>query len=234
MNILVATSTVSDGSMLSKSNDADQVVINRRLYLERFGISIQQTTRLAPETLSRATIKHETDWCRYVELTEQDKGSGMLDDTVIVADAIITKSPNHCLLLPVADCVGTVIYDPLTHILMVSHLGRHSLEQLGGQKSITHLVTHYGSRPQDLQVWFTPAPNATVFPIWALDNRGMKEVAFEQLMSAGVPKANINDNPADTATDTRYFSYSEFLKGNRPYDGDHAIIAMMTDAKLIA
>jgi Multi-copper polyphenol oxidoreductase laccase len=227
MNRIVSISKTSDGSMLSKSNDAQQVILNRQTFLSTHHITASQTTRLNPNTLARATIQNETDWCRYAELSDADMGAGMTDDSVIVADAIITRSANHCLILPVADCVGAAIFDSATGIVMMSHLGRHSLEQNGGYKSIQYLVDHYGSRPQDILVWFTPAPNAAAFPIWALNNRGMKDISFEQITAAGVPLGNITDNPADTVTDLDYFSYSEFLKGNRPLNGDHAIIAMM-------
>jgi copper oxidase (laccase) domain-containing protein len=227
MSIVVAISITADGSMLSKSNDAQQVIDNRIRFLATHGITADQTTRLNPETLRRATQAHETNWCRYVEVNATDASAGMYNDDVIVADAIVTRGASHCLLLPVADCVGTAIYDPIQSILMLTHLGRHSLEQNGGQKSVEYLQTAYGCDPAQLRVWCTPAPNKHVFPIWALDNRGMKEIALEQLQRAGIMPGNVTDNPADTATDLNYFSYSQFLKGHRPLNGDHAIIAMM-------
>ena len=91
-----------------------------------------------------------------------------------------------------------------------------------------YLTEHYGTDPSELLVWLTPAPNKETFPIWALDNKGMKEVTFEQLTAAGITLEHITDNPADTVTDLNYFSYSEFLKGNRTEDGDYALVAVMT------
>jgi hypothetical protein len=55
----------------------------------------------------------------------------------------------------------------------------------------------------------------------------LKEVVFEQLRNAGIASTNITDNPADTTRDDRYFSHSEFLKGNKPTDGRHAIVVML-------
>lgn len=228
-NPVVVISTVADGSMYNRKDLFDAAVIeNREAYLGQHAITISDATRVHPNANQRAEVDHETDWCRYVEVSAESKGLGMRGNDSPAADALITKDANHALLLPVADCVGATIYDPIHHVLMLSHLGRHSLEQQGGIRSVEHLVNTYGSNPEDLLVWFTPAPNKIVFPIWALDNKGMKEVAFEQMAAAGILQKNITDNPADTATDPTYFSYSEYLKGNRTEDGDHAMVAVMT------
>lgn len=223
LKLLVAISTVADGSMYDRTDPENQSVIaNRTSYLKTLGISMDQTTRV--------NTKYESaDYCRYREATGDDKGSGMRNNNVAIADGVVTTSKDHALLLPVADCVGAVIFDPIQNILMVSHLGRHSLEQQGGVRSVAYLVDNYGSKPETLQVWLTPAPNKEIYPIWALENKGMKEVTFEQLKKAGILDENIIDNPADSATDESYYSYSEYLKGHRQEDGDHVIVAMMTD-----
>lgn len=199
-----------------------RVITNREHFLKKLGITMNDTTRLK--------VDFNTDnFCRYIELSEQDKGKGMRDNELAEADAIITTKSGHALMLPVADCVGTVLYDETHHVLMVSHLGRHSLEQNGGKKSVEYLKKNYGSEPNAIKVWLTPAAGKDVYPIWALDNKGMKEAVFEQLLAAGIKRGHITDSAIDTDKDPRYFSYSEFLKGNRPEDGDHAIVAMMKD-----
>lgn len=220
-SIYTALSTVSDGSMYNRNDPFDKDVIhNREVFLHKHGLTMDQTTRVG-------ITYDEGDFCRYTEISETEKGNGMKDGDVRVADALITRNKNHALLLPVADCIGTVIFDPEHDILMLSHLGRHSLEQEGGVKSIEFLVHHYGSDPKKLKLWLTPTPNKQAYPIWKLDNKGMKEVAFEQFEKAGVNPANITDDPRDTVTDLNFYSYSEFLKGNREQDGDHIIIAVM-------
>lgn len=35
------------------------------------------------------------------------------------------------------------------------------------------------------------------------------------------------DDAAETTSDQHYYSYSEYLKGHRKNDGDHAIVAIM-------
>lgn len=226
--LLVAISTVQNGNMYNRHDPLDPDVIeNRRRYLSERGIDFNRTTRVNVSGGVRITEHHETNWCRYVDVDNTLIGKGMTDGHIVFADALVTNKPNVALFLPVADCVGTVLYDPVKQVVMVSHLGRHSLEQNGGVMSVQYLIDHYQSRPEDIKVWLTPAPNKEAFPIWALDGKGMKEATFEQLAAAGIRAENITDNPADTVTDLNYYSYSEFLKGNRPVDGDYAIVARL-------
>jgi copper oxidase (laccase) domain-containing protein len=218
---IVATSTTADVSMYNSRDPLDPIVItNRERFLEGLGIDMDQTTR------AKVTYDRE-DFTRYKTLTSSEKCRGMRDDESDLADGLVVTEPGHAIMLPVADCVGAVFYDPVNGVLMVSHLGRHSLEQDGGRLSVEYLVKEHDSKPEDLLVWLTPAPGKDVYPIWALDNKGMKEVTFEQLEAAGIMKANITDNSADSAKDQNYFSYSEFLKGNRTEDGDHMVVAMI-------
>jgi len=222
MRVTIVISTVADGSMYNRQNMLDPAVItNRTTFLAAHGMSINQTTRLQP-----TFDKH--DFCIYREIDHIDQGLGMADDNGIVADAIITTQPNHALFLPVADCVGATIYDPEHHVLALAHLGRHNLEQGGAHKIIMHLSHRYGSNPHKLEIQLTPAAGKSEYKIWALDNIGIKEATHQQFASAGVPITNIVDNTAETTSDVDYYSYSEFLKGNRDEDGDHAIVAMIT------
>ncbi|MFZ1301972.1 MAG: laccase domain-containing protein [Candidatus Microsaccharimonas sp.] len=225
--LFTVISTVADGSMYNRHNSTDPAVIeNRRVFLEKHGLSIDQTTRLDTQLTPRA-INHDTNFHRYFEVNEDAKGAGMYNDDVVTADAIVTTHPGHVLLLPVADCVGAVLYAATQGVLMMSHLGRHSLEQQGAQKSVEYLTEHYGANPEDVEVWLTPAAGKDKYPIWALDNKGMKEATLEQLAAAGITEAHIHDSPENTTDDENYYSYSEYLKGNRNEDGDHLIVAVM-------
>jgi copper oxidase (laccase) domain-containing protein len=131
--------------------------------------------------------------------------------------------------LPLADCIGAVLYDPDTSVLMVSHLGRHNVEQGGGSKSVQYLVKNHDVNPKNLKVWLSPAAGKTNYPLHAFDNRGLHEIATEQLITAGIVPENIDTSRIDTTTDTTYFSHSEFLKGHRDTDGRFAVVAVMRD-----
>lgn len=221
MPVRVATSTVADGSMLKRGDclDADALK-NRQDFLETQGMGDGDAYTLL--------TSYDTDnFCRYYVLEKDTIPHIGGSPRNFLADAIVTTTPGTSIMLLIADCIGTVLYDERQNILMVSHLGRHSLEQQGARKSVGFLTEHFGTQPEDLKVWTTPAPGKAVYPIWALDNKGMKEVFFEQMDEPGVPRENITDNPSDSTKDLNYFSYSEFLKGNRTDDGDYAIVGRL-------
>jgi len=177
---------------------------------------------------TRVKIVYEgNNYCRYFEVGNSQKGDGMFDSNVIAADALITREPGQALFLPLADCVGAVIFDPNKQILMLSHIGRHSLKQNGGYRSIKFLIDKYNCDSTELLVWLTPSPGQENYPVFEFNNRAFKGILLEQLKSAGIIAKNITDDPTDTTKDLHYFSHSEFLKGNRQEDGRYAIVAMM-------
>lgn len=226
--LIISISDVSNGSMYNRKDDDDPAIINNReTYLKSLGITLDQTTRINSDVYNRAEVLHDPDFCRYIQVTDIDKGLGMRSNASTISDALVTTDVGHALMLPVADCVGATLYDPTKQVLMVTHLGRHSLQQQGAEKSVQYLVDHFHCDPKNIKVRLTPAPSKESFPIWALDNKGMKEVTFEQLANAGIHPSNVIDNPIETDKDPAYFSYSQFLKGNRPEDGDHMMVAMM-------
>jgi len=221
--LVVAISKVENGNMYIPGDTANEAVIkNRQVWLASQGIDFASTTRLS--------ITYDgQDFCRYRTLTNENKGEGMMGDGLVPGDAIVVTEPGHAAFLPVADCVATVFFDEVHSIFMLSHLGRHSLEQNGGVQSVAYLVEHFGVNPATLKVWLAPSPNKEVYPIYALDNKGMKEVLYEQLKEAGVNPEHITDNAADTATNPDYYSHTTFLKGGKAEDGRFAMVAMMVE-----
>lgn len=221
MKVRTAISTVIDGTMsFSKNNSTQDVQHNRTTFLSRQGITMDETTKVY-------VTYDRDDYCQYIEVSEEDKGIGMFNDSTLISDALITKDPNHALFLPLADCVGMVVYDSVQNILMVSHVGRHSLEQHGAFNSVNHMITTYHSKPDSLYIWLTPAPGVDNYPLYAFNNRPFKDVVFDQLNEAGISPLRITDNPADSTKDDRYFSHSEFLAGRREIDGRYSIVAVM-------
>lgn len=217
----IYTSTVGDGTMKTIDGDSETARQNRCSFAEKSDINPADTTL---HTLGYDT----TDFCRYTKLEIADKGDGMLRESTINADAVVVTQPGHAVLLPLADCVGAVIHDIAQNILMVSHLGRHSLEQHGGSKSIKHLVETYGSNPISLKVWLSPAAGRGNYPLEAFEGRSLQEVAMNQIMNMGISPDNIQLSPIDTTLDPTYYSHSEFLKGHRDTDGRFCILAMTT------
>jgi len=222
--LLVAHSRVKDGSMLNREDFGDKKALtNRAQWLKSVGIDPTKTVRIS------LSYEGRNDFCRYREISSRDLPSTVADDTNETADALITTESGRALFLPIADCIGAVLFDEEHGVLMLSHLGRHSLEQGGGTKSIEYLVQHYETNPKKVRVWLSAAIGKELYEIYALDNKGMKEVLYEQLAAAGVDSKQITDTNHDTGTHPDYYSYSEFLKGNKAENGRHAIAAMMID-----
>lgn len=222
MDVVFAVSNISDGNMAIDKDQANksEVLNNRKMFLAKSSTTLEDSTRV--------TITYDGDnYCRYREVNRRNFGEGMIDGNTAPADALITKIPGQALFLPLADCVGAAIFDSKQNILMLSHIGRHSLEQFGGRASIEHLVNNYSSDPADLLVWLTGAPGQQNYPLFAFNNRSFKDVVFEQLKNAGVLDNNIHDDSTDTTTDPNYYSHSEFLAGRQNDDGRYAVVAIM-------
>lgn len=217
----IYTSTVADGSMKS-IHEGDIAAVNtaRSRFLQAHHIAPNDTT------LVRLTY-HSDNYRRYFTVTDSQRGDGIIRPSTLTSDALVTTSPGHALFLPLADCIGAVIHDPVRQVLTLSHLGRHNLEQGGGSASIDYLVRTHGVTPAQLTVWLSPAAGSTHYPLHTFGGRSLHEVATEQLLAAGVRPANITTSPIDTTIDHTYYSHSEFKKGHRPEDGRFAVVAVL-------
>lgn len=216
-------SSADDNDMGFGRLENSEVGLNRAVFLQDNDIEPTQTTLL------RVTYD-TTDFCRYMVLDDEHQGEGIHEPTSNVqADAVVVTRPDHAILLPLADCIGAVIYDPKNQIMMVSHLGRHSIEQGGATKSLSYLVEHFDSNPADLFIWLSPAAGGENYPLHAFAGRGMHQVVTGEFLKFGVPFDHIEVSEIDTTESDNYFSHSEFKAGYRDFDGRFAIVAMMRD-----
>ena len=218
----IFVSTMADGPMKLPDAGASfaELLPARGRFLHEHGLSPDQTTLL--------NLNYEgSDYCRYSLVNQSHQGDGITRPSTLTADALVTTTLNHALFLPLADCVGAVLHDPTTNTLMISHLGRHSLEQQGGTASVKYLANQYNVNPTNLTAWLSPAAGKNYYPLYRFNNRSLHEVAIEQLATGGVRREAIIASPTDSAADSRYFSHSQFLKGNRKSDGRFAIVAVM-------
>lgn len=119
---VVAISTVADGSMYDPSDQGkNEVIVNRSEWLKKYNLSL--------EDVARVHISYDgEDFCRYRIVTAENRSEGMSGPSTEYNDALVTTNANVALFLPVADCVATALFDEEKGILMLSHLGRHSLE----------------------------------------------------------------------------------------------------------
>jgi len=167
------------------------------------------------------------DYCRYLTVGQGEAGEGVTKPSNLVSDALFTSERDLALFLPIADCIGAVLYDPVNHILGLVHLGRHNLVQSGASKAVDYMHDTFGTSPADLLVRMSPAAGRESYPLYDFNDQGMHDVARTQLRSTGVLAQNIIIDERDTTTNRTFFSHSEFLKGNRETDGRQAMVAMM-------
>ncbi|OGL22647.1 hypothetical protein A2707_05025 [Candidatus Saccharibacteria bacterium RIFCSPHIGHO2_01_FULL_45_15] len=223
MKLHIHTSTVHDGSMKYDDQITSDGRPNARdTFLLKNGIQPADTTLVY-------LAYDGDDYRRYYTLSESDKGIGITGSRTLKSDALVTTNPGHALFLPLADCIAAVIHDPVTNTLMLSHLGRHNIKQIGGTACIQYLIDTHHVNPADLQIWLSPAAGSGNYPLYDFDNRGLHDVAAEQLTAAGVLAANIKASSIDTTTDQSYYSHSEFKKGNRPSDGRFAVVTYLSE-----
>ena len=220
--VRAALSSRADGNMKFGAGSDEQIANNRRVFLESVGIDPRQATLVG---ITYAT----DDFTKYRTIEPSSKAEGILQvSTAEPVDALVVAHPNHALFLPLADCIGAILYDPKHRVLMVSHLGRHSVEMQGAKKSIAYLTEHFQTNPAQLLVWLSPGVGKESYPLHNLGGKSLREVITAELYESGVLARNVEGEDIDTATGDDYFSHSEFLKGNQTSPGRFAIVAMMT------
>ena len=221
--VLIGLSDKRDGDMKTDNyrDDADKQKVkeNRAKFFCELNLGTDDTT------LVWVDYKRES----FIEFRVADdswRGAGMWpDEPKIAADALITREKNLGLFLPLADCLGAVIFDPAREVLCVAHLGRHATEQFGALGVVKFLREKFDSDPRDLRIWLSPAASAQNYPLNKFSDKGLREVNVAQFVEAGVLGQNIFGAEIDTTTDPNYFSHSEALKTGENLGKRFAIVA---------
>jgi copper oxidase (laccase) domain-containing protein len=223
MKLQIYTSEVKDGNMKITDETSKKTVENNRF-------KFLKTNHIEPIDTVLVKITYDTnDYCKYSEVEVGNKGDGITAESSITADALYTNKAGIALFLPIADCIGAVIYNETKGAFMVSHLGRHSLEQNGGYNSVLCIANAYKINQSSFKVWMSPAVGSATYPLHSLGNKSLYDVATDQFIKAGIIPENIVHDGIDVANHPDYFSHSSFLKGEKLEDGRFAIVAMMTE-----
>lgn len=231
-DVIVKVSSRGDGSVLDRpvGIHSPDMVTNRTKFCEANGVSYG-------DVVFQRIVYDEAR--SYELIAEVDAGSTTKFTSEVVADALFTRSKNVGLLLPVADCAATVVYDPVHHFLALAHLGRHStLTNL-----VARLVGHFvmsGSKAEDLVVWMGPSAKRETYRLEWFDRADdvvwqsffdKKDDGYyldlpgynhQQFTRAGVSPNNIHVSPVDTVSNLDYFSHSGGETAERI-----AVLAMM-------
>lgn len=220
--VVAAVSSKSDGQMqLGWQESVEHVVQNRQNFLNSCDISMSQTV------LVRVRYHEDASYDLIRDVDSDSAGEGMYSqDGVEAADCLVTSEPGVALFLPIADCIATILYDPVNRVLALAHLGRHSTVANLASKLVVHMQEHYGSDPKDVAVWMSPAIAAKSYTLshadfaqssddwkkfclpveggFSLDMQGYN---FAMLQKAGVLSSNIHISPVDVAASDDYWSH---------------------------
>jgi len=235
--VKVIASSLKDGNQsfrvkgsAEESPEKDYVIVeNRRRLLGRVGLELERTA------LVYLHYGPDLSYADYAVAEEQDLGKGMVvSGEADYNDGLAVDLPNSGVFLPLADCYGGAIYDPIRHKGMVTHWGRHSTNVDGATKSIQFMQESFGSDPADLLVWMTPGVGPNSYPMDVTPGRGHHNFATDPrwqrpgmsyirgdkiylnlrafnlagLIDVGVKRENIKWADVDTATHPEYPSHS--------------------------
>lgn len=201
--VLFVESTRSDGNMRAFSEDEEPEVVSRQTRVAKGCDTTSDKTARVLTTYDRGT------YLEYFEVSDNNLTDFCIlkpESKLKTADGLVTKSKDIALLLPLADCLGVVLYDARQEILALVHSGRQNLEEDGAYKFVNFLKEKMACRPEDLRAYLSP--HAQNFEIYKLNNAKLAEAAREQLMRAGVPEDSIETSSVDTVTDFDYPSNS--------------------------
>ena len=209
--VAIVISETRDGNMrfLGMSDEREAIANQAKL---------GEALRLTNDKIARVKTTYNgfESFVDYLEITTENLHAQSVDNfetQIPLADGLVTKNPEIGLLLPLADCLGVVVFDTAQKIVGLLHAGRHNIEQNGPQKFIEFFVNRCGSNPKNLQLYYSP--HALDYRIFKLDNKTLAEAATEQFVAAGILPENITNPKIDTVTSTNFPSYSDGDKTER-------------------
>lgn len=231
-DLLVRVSSRSDGTMLDRAlgTHTPDIIKNRHAFCGANGVSYDNVV------YQRIVYGDDQTYDHVEEVSGSSVSKRVAD---VTADALFTRTPGVGLFLPVADCVATVLYDPVKRHLALLHLGRHA--------TLTDLLPHMlrkfadeGSDITDVVAWMSPSAQQATYrleyfdhsdePAWRpyrdvtpdgiyIDMQGYNR---QRLLDGGVKAENIYVSRINTMTSEAYFSHAA---GDT--HGRMAILAMM-------
>ena len=199
--IEVGISEIDDGNMrFFGDGDELEIIKNQRKMVGLMGLN--DAARI------RTIYGERSNFTDYYEITKEnlpEYSINNIENEIPVSDGLVTRETGVGILLPLADCLGAVVFDERQEIVGLLHAGRQDVEQDGPRKFIEYFVKSFGSSASDLKIYFSPyALNYHVFKL----DKNLGEAAKEQFTGAGVLLDNIIDFKIDTVSSNNLLSYS--------------------------
>lgn len=209
--VLIGISDNSDGNMRHFPNtDESAIIRNQSNLCAAIVLNPDSTARINTTYGDR---KHFTQYAEITSTNIQTYSIKNPEHTIPATDGLTTKLKNTGILLPLADCLGIVVYDERQSIIGLLHAGRHNVEQNGPVEFIRFMAEKYQSQPEELKIYFSPC--ARNYQVHAFGNKHLPAVAREQLLSTGILPSNITESEIDVVSDHNYPSFSRGDKEKR-------------------
>ena len=154
-------------------------------------------------------------------------------DEIPDTDSFISDRKNILLMVKTADCQPVLMYDPVKHVIANVHSGwRGTIQNIAG-KTVSHLVSDFGSRPQDILVGIGPSlgPCCSEFNERDKDFKGfesyflnenkvdLRKITIDHLRETGVFSIECSDI-CTQCFQSDFFSY----RGDNPDRGRFATV----------
>ena len=197
----VGISEINDGNMRFFGDGDEREIIENQKKLGKM-IVLDNVARIRTVYDGRDCF---TEFAEIVKDNLSEYSTENSEKIIPVSDGLVTREAEVGILLPLADCLGAVVFDEKQKIVGLLHAGRQNVEQNGSKKFIEYFMNNFGSNASDLKIYFSPY--ALNYHIIKLD-KNLGEAAKEQFADAGVLLDNIIDHKIDTVSSDNLPSYS--------------------------
>jgi hypothetical protein len=173
------------------SDEEKNVLRNRKALADAVGFPL--------EGLTTSKQVHKN---KVATVTKAMRGL-VLDGT----DAMITNTPDICLMVYLADCVPILLYDPVRKVIGAVHAGWRGTVINIVQNAVNSMIKTFGSDPKNIYAGIGPSIGPCCYEVGhEVINEAPKEFIItrngksyfdlwgankKQLMDVGIPSANI-------------------------------------------
>lgn len=226
---LYQVSNKTEGNMSEAWGPEQEVLANRNAFYARAGIEAGDVVLMETEHQD-VVVRVGKDKCG-----QQVKG-----------EALVTNEKGVVLALLTADCFPVSFYDPKHEVAALAHCGWRPTGQGLAKKVLASMTEWFGTNPKEVRVYIGPGihpesyvqenaeqredPRWTPYVSALPDGKTRIDLCgflCAQLAEAGVPAANIDIDPVDTAMADEYYSHYRSARCDEPEGRFMTVVSIM-------